>query len=322
MLILKEVPVTNELANGSASKRFLTGNDESIVDTSMMQRIVEEDSDALRLERRMEIGFSIVFLVIFFALLCFTLCERAARLFASYRRTRDSVASLADERRQQIARSLIIKHVLQKSKLEPREADDDCPGIGTTSSKRMMLTDEELLSEQEDRAVMQVSLSPASVPNRRIQRLKSNLVISDNDEDIDATVMDSTQQPWLCAICLIPYKVGDEICWTRNPACIHVFHHVCIQQWLRQHHDCPVCRAAYIFVPPAHDTPWSTLENRCLNGEDPLPTIETSEREQGDAMTSRLEEGGLVDPVLNSTGRDSRDIVTEPLSSGTDEQNW
>ena len=44
MLILKEVPVTNELANGSASKRFLTGKDESIVDVQLGNILCRSDT--------------------------------------------------------------------------------------------------------------------------------------------------------------------------------------------------------------------------------------------------------------------------------------
>ena len=100
------------------------------------------------------------------------------------------------------------------------------------------------------------------------------------------------------------------------PKCIHVFHHACIAEWLCRHHACPVCRESYIFV-PVQDTPWSTLENRCLNAGDPPPPTETVAAVQDDVVSSRLEEGGLTNHVLNPTHSDSRRTIDEPLSFGT-----
>ena len=52
-----------------------------------------------------------------------------------------------------------------------------------------------------------------------------------------------------CAICLQPYKVGDEICWSHNPHCVHAFHSICAQHWLLSHDDCPCCRNMYLLSP-------------------------------------------------------------------------
>ena len=49
-----------------------------------------------------------------------------------------------------------------------------------------------------------------------------------------------------CAICLCEYQHGEEICWSSNTKCYHVFHKSCIHQWLLQHDECPYCRKAYL----------------------------------------------------------------------------
>ncbi len=44
-----------------------------------------------------------------------------------------------------------------------------------------------------------------------------------------------------CAICLLDYKYGEEICAL---AChdLHIFHEECIQEWLKKQSTCPICR--------------------------------------------------------------------------------
>jgi hypothetical protein len=55
----------------------------------------------------------------------------------------------------------------------------------------------------------------------------------------------STNSVQLCAICLEDYKVGEDIGWSRNPLCHHVFHKDCILESLKAHNSCPVCRNSY-----------------------------------------------------------------------------
>ena len=42
-----------------------------------------------------------------------------------------------------------------------------------------------------------------------------------------------------CNICLAPYEVGDEL---RTVRCMHSFHKLCIDRWLRMNAVCPVCK--------------------------------------------------------------------------------
>jgi len=52
-----------------------------------------------------------------------------------------------------------------------------------------------------------------------------------------------------CAICLHPYQVQDEICWSPNQDCVHAFHVSCISSWLmcrQAKRDCPCCRQSFL----------------------------------------------------------------------------
>jgi len=64
---------------------------------------------------------------------------------------------------------------------------------------------------------------------------KSMIQESEEDED-DGNV---------CTICLEHFGVGEEVAWSRQPSCRHVFHRECITQWLMKSGECPMCRVEY-----------------------------------------------------------------------------
>lgn len=43
---------------------------------------------------------------------------------------------------------------------------------------------------------------------------------------------DKREVPIFCAICLSEYDILDEVCWSSNSKCTHVFHKECVVQWL------------------------------------------------------------------------------------------
>ncbi|KAG8376883.1 hypothetical protein BUALT_Bualt09G0110400 [Buddleja alternifolia] len=51
----------------------------------------------------------------------------------------------------------------------------------------------------------------------------------------------------LCAVCLGEFKEGEGV--RVLPECTHVFHMLCIDKWLNNHYNCPLCRANAI--PPS-----------------------------------------------------------------------
>mmetsp|Transcript_27517 Transcript_27517/g.42309 ORF Transcript_27517/g.42309 Transcript_27517/m.42309 type:complete len:108 (+) Transcript_27517:83-406(+) len=51
----------------------------------------------------------------------------------------------------------------------------------------------------------------------------------------------------VCQICLDEMNPGQEVSWSKNKNCCHVFHKECIVDWLaKDHNDCPCCRNAFL----------------------------------------------------------------------------
>lgn len=56
-----------------------------------------------------------------------------------------------------------------------------------------------------------------------------------------------------CTICYESLAVGDVVSWSPHVACGHLFHHVCIKEWLLDHTDCPCCREVFLPVDRLED---------------------------------------------------------------------
>jgi hypothetical protein len=54
-----------------------------------------------------------------------------------------------------------------------------------------------------------------------------------------ATASVLPQEQKNCCICLADFEAGDQ---AKTLPCFHLFHSVCIDQWLRQSNQCPVCK--------------------------------------------------------------------------------
>ena len=77
--------------------------------------------------------------------------------------------------------------------------------------------------------------------------------------------------PISCAICLTEYEVSNDVCWSANQKCPHIFHEKCITKWflslgrlqsisdlsledecpkkvLNYQLECPCCRQEFISV--------------------------------------------------------------------------
>eukprot|EP00980_Cylindrotheca_fusiformis_P008280 scaffold1736_cov127-Cylindrotheca_fusiformis.AAC.94 len=47
-----------------------------------------------------------------------------------------------------------------------------------------------------------------------------------------------------CAICTKEYEMNEQICWSTDPLCLHVFHRECLSTWIADGHaHCPLCKA-------------------------------------------------------------------------------
>lgn len=125
----------------------------------------------------------------------------------------------------------------------------------------MLVTKHVVLDSDETRNATAVSSEEAAGDvESGMRRIKSDLVLSavslQPEEGADTTIR-STDDPTTsdnhhpgepCAICLTEYSEGDEICWSHNAECHHVFHRECIIEWLLQHEECPCCRHDFLNV--------------------------------------------------------------------------
>ena len=78
----------------------------------------------------------------------------------------------------------------------------------------------------------------------RSKSIRSSLNISTHrGTDEEAPTM---HYPKLCSICVEEYKEGDDIAWSKNEICSHVYHTECIVAWLMNHSNCPLCRNDFL----------------------------------------------------------------------------
>jgi hypothetical protein len=89
------------------------------------------------------------------------------------------------------------------------------------------------------------------------------------------------QVPNECSICLCEYTVGNDIVWSSNPQCDHVFHEECIEQWLMKQREgplCPCCRRDFVIDPfddvEAADGIFLTLDNLATDVVSGIPAID------------------------------------------------
>ena len=60
----------------------------------------------------------------------------------------------------------------------------------------------------------------------------THVMIHQHHHDSEEDKNSSTREvPNSCAICLTEYEVSDNISWSANPQCPHVFHEKCITKW-------------------------------------------------------------------------------------------
>lgn len=130
-----------------------------------------------------------------------------------------------DDRREFIANALMTKHVIvRKNNSFSEERSNHHPNPSTTKKATYS-----------------------------VRRTKSDLVLperpkhgDDADDALSMSSDDDDDKYPTCAICLVEYQDGDEICWAANKHCNHVFHKACITQWLLRHEECPCCRTHFL----------------------------------------------------------------------------
>lgn len=111
------------------------------------------------------------------------------------------------------------------------------------------------------------------------------------DEDLDSQ---GTHARVDCAICLDVMKAGEEV---RNLSCDHFFHKVCIDPWLLEHHNCPLCKDD-IITPRKSIALQEITESEC---DTHLNEIIEEGQEGLELQSVELFPHAGVDVVVNST---------------------
>lgn len=76
-----------------------------------------------------------------------------------------------------------------------------------------------------------------TVTGEQIERMTG--AKGDHDEEDQGGNGSSAENDYSCTVCLVEYKPGDNI---RTLPCLHTYHVDCIDPWLRDRGDCPICK--------------------------------------------------------------------------------
>lgn len=90
-------------------------------------------------------------------------------------------------------------------------------------------------NEENGHALESILHHSIGATDREIERCPAHTIQSQNDYLL--------QTPKSCSVCLERYEIGDEV---RTIPCFHTFHTHCIDPWLRQKAECPVCKHSAI----------------------------------------------------------------------------
>ena len=109
----------------------------------------------------------------------------------------------------------------------------------------------------------QYSSLPTS--DEKIENLEQNIDYENHDDKTTKEIVTCTPTPCTmnectdedqnerlqnhstCPICLKAFERGEDISWSKQLVCLHVFHKDCLTPWLMKHDDCPVCRSKMVY---------------------------------------------------------------------------
>ena len=84
------------------------------------------------------------------------------------------------------------------------------------------------------------------VENQKLKSIRNDLQIPKPISSMTSSTLNTTlYSPKICPICLDTYKAGDDIVWSKNEKCYHAYHLGCIENWLMDHNECPICANNY-----------------------------------------------------------------------------
>ena len=193
------------------------------------------------------------------------------------------------------------------------------------SQRRYSANDEQTQSLQLDdlivEALMQRLQARSSVHNNirpcSPSSSSSNSVYTEGSTDLELNMPQRSievgnvarEESEMCAICRAVYAVNEELCWSQDPLCTHVFHRSCMQQWIREGHDfCPFCRA--------HD---NNANQRQQQEQQPSSsdntTGNTTERLPNDPMVSSFVGAARGDKISSECSQGSDMVSSEGIET-------
>jgi len=153
---------------------------------------------------------------------------------AADRARRDHLASLdlqGSERRQEA-----VDHLTEHSEPStPQISEED----DRTKLIEKCICTTEVTDEKEVRNLISALRHSFSENEEQSSRGVLSIAWDSARESVRSNNSTSTPE---CCICLDDYVKGEKIAWGKTNECNHVFHEECINLWLKENDDCPLCR--------------------------------------------------------------------------------
>jgi len=176
---------------------------------------------------------TIISLILFFCFVCKARLQRIEyEEEAADRARRDHLASLdlqGSERRQEA-----VDHLTEHS--EP-----SAPQISEEDDRTKLIEKCICTTEVTDEKELRNLISALRHSFSENEEQSSRGVLSIAWDSARERVRSNNSTPE-CSICLDDYVEGEKIAWGKTNECNHVFHEECINLWLKENDDCPLCR--------------------------------------------------------------------------------
>jgi hypothetical protein len=76
--------------------------------------------------------------------------------------------------------------------------------------------------------------------------IKAKDAADQQEEEDYFGISDLRDRGTACDICLLEYRVGDDVAWSPNLECTHAYHKDCVLDWLVRKPSCPNCRSDFL----------------------------------------------------------------------------
>lgn len=142
------------------------------------------------------------------------------------------IIELSDWRHEEASKTFVSKEDLAKKEYSNVEDNHSNGGADLSSEKKAP-------ADTSDEEVSSLWVNPVETNNEDsdLENQKDNDV-----EKSENTFPERDENVLNCSICLTPFRVGDELSWSRELKCRHVFHKECLVPWLMKNNECPFCR--------------------------------------------------------------------------------